>query len=428
MTVEHIATLNIIQGPEQGKQIPVPKEGIRIGRSSKNDAVLADPLLSRYHCRVFLKPDGSLCVADLGSANQTIVNGSKVDETTLKEGDTIVIGDTHMRVASTAATSDAGPMVDLGLSPQSEKAGSTNRSQRLRWLLAAAAAMILLALLIWLPKLGTKPESQVSAQKAPSAKSDNVHISYEKVQATPDNIFRYHLVLDGNLLQIAIDDIANNRHVRKETDIADELLQNLVRSIRNSGFFGLKEEYKGVQPDTLDRWDLSITIGHRTHRVQVENRVEPEEVINVRQSLEAFGKNELGLWAIQFSSERLIEMSEEAYALGKKLRAEREVDFGNLAKAVKSFRESEWYLETVEEKPDYHLELRSLIRECEQVLDVRYNDQNFLAERAIRLRDWGQAARELRIVCEIIPDRADTRHQEARKKLLDVEARLATQK
>ncbi len=336
MTVEHIATLNIIQGPEQGKQIPVPKEGIRIGRSSKNDAVLADPLLSRYHCRVFLKPDGSLCVADLGSANQTIVNGSKVDETTLKEGDTIVIGDTHMRVASTAATSDAGPMVDLGLSPQSEKAGSTNRSQRLRWLLAAAAAMILLALLIWLPKLGTKPESQVSAQKAPSAKSDNVHISYEKVQATPDNIFRYHLVLDGNLLQIAIDDIANNRHVRKETDIADELLQNLVRSIRNSGFFGLKEEYKGVQPDTLDRWDLSITIGHRTHRVQVENRVEPEEVINVRQSLEAFGKNELGLWAIQFSSERLIEMSEEAYALGKKLRAEREVDFGNLAKAVEN--------------------------------------------------------------------------------------------
>ncbi|MBL7115506.1 MAG: FHA domain-containing protein [Kiritimatiellae bacterium] len=422
-----MVTLNVIQGPEQGKLIPVPAEGIRIGRSSKNDAALTDPLLSRYHCRVFCKPDGRLCVADLGSANQTIVNGNAVDETTLKKGDIIVIGDTHMRVETTAATSDAGAIVDLGLQSQSQETGSTNRSQRLRWLCAAAAAMILLALLIWVPKLGTPPEEQTHEQERASATPDAVHINYEKIQATPDNIFRYHFILDGNLLQIAIDDIANNRHVRKETDIADELLQNLVRTIRNSGFFALKEAYKGVQPDTLDRWDLSVTIGHKTHRVQVENRVEPEEVINVRQSLEAFGKNELGLWAIQFSAERLIEMSEEAYALGKKLRSEREVDFGNLAKAIKSFREAEWYLETVEEKPDYHLELRSLIGECEQLLDVRYNDQNFLAERAIRLRDWGQAARELRIVCEIIPDRADTRHQEARKKLLDVEARLASQ-
>jgi hypothetical protein len=48
----------------------------------------------------------------------------------------------------------------------------------------------------------------------------------------------------------------------------------------------------------------------------------------------------------------------------------------------------------------------------------------FLAERAIRLKDWNEAALQLRLLCEKIPDRADSRHQNARKKLLAVERHL----
>ena len=47
-----------------------------------------------------------------------------------------------------------------------------------------------------------------------------------------------------------------------------------------------------------------------------------------------------------------------------------------------------------------------------------------LLDRALNLTDWETARRELRILCELIPDAKDPRHAEATAKLLDVETRL----
>jgi pSer/pThr/pTyr-binding forkhead associated (FHA) protein len=43
--------LMVVRGDDTGKAITVPAAGARLGRSSKNDIVLADPSLSRHHCR-----------------------------------------------------------------------------------------------------------------------------------------------------------------------------------------------------------------------------------------------------------------------------------------------------------------------------------------------------------------------------------------
>jgi hypothetical protein len=51
-----------------------------------------------------------------------------------------------------------------------------------------------------------------------------------------------------------------------------------------------------------------------------------------------------------------------------------------------------------------------------------------MAEKAVKLRDWKEAARHLRIINEMIPDRSDDRNRNAYKKLVDVERRLATEK
>lgn len=417
--------LTITEGPEKGRRIPVPPEGARIGRSSKNDIVLIDPMLSRHHCRVFFGEEGALRVTDLGSANKTVVNGSPIQETKLHDGDIISVGETQLTIGSGATAAPHG-IIDLGLS--SARSVMSSRPRRTGSLITVAVILALLTVAIWIPRLlddGGSGEPLPAPAPAPEEQGP-VHIAYEKIQASPENIFRYELTLDDRQLTIAIDDLENNRHVRKETEVEEELVDNLVRTIRGSGFMGLKEDYTGVQPEILDQWSVTITLGRDTHSARVRNRVEPDIFRSVRQTLEAFGKNELGLWAIQFSAEKLVEMARDAYLVGKKLQAEREVKYGNLAAAIKRFQEAEWYLETVEVKPDFYRELRSLTAECEQMLAERYHDQNFLAERAIRLSDWQQAARELRIVCEMIPDRSDPRHQEARKKLLDVEARLAS--
>jgi len=139
--------------------------------------------------------------------------------------------------------------------------------------------------------------------------------------------------------------------------------------------------------------------------------------------LESMGKVELGLWAIQYSSEQLIAMAEEAMVQGKKLSTEREIAPGNLAGAISSLNQAEWLLESVERKPAFYQDIISTRTEATAALVTRYEELNFKAEKAINLRDWENAATELRMLLQIIPDREDKRHQTARKQLIEVEER-----
>lgn len=67
-----------------------------IGRRSDRHVVLDDTRVSRVHAEV-RQVDGWFVLADAGSANGTVVNGSPVSEHPLQPGDVLVIGDTEVR-------------------------------------------------------------------------------------------------------------------------------------------------------------------------------------------------------------------------------------------------------------------------------------------------------------------------------------------
>ena len=72
--------------------------------------------------------------------------------------------------------------------------------------------------------------------------------------------------------------------------------------------------------------------------------------------------------------------------------------------------------------------LREKLKKSEAELDRRYKDQRFLADKAINLANWEVARTELRTLCDMVPDKDDERHVEARAKLIDVEGRIASAK
>jgi serine/threonine protein kinase len=88
--------LNIIAGPDKG-QIYHLHEGcpLLFGRSRHADCQLKDLSISRVHCEVELK-QGRVSATDLDSNSGTFVNGQKIGEVVLKEGDVVGIGDTQM--------------------------------------------------------------------------------------------------------------------------------------------------------------------------------------------------------------------------------------------------------------------------------------------------------------------------------------------
>jgi hypothetical protein len=96
--------LKFISGKYQGGEFPLKGERvIVIGRSPDLDMVLVEDMVSRKHARISVSR-GAVTIEDLGSTNGTFVNGEKVAQARLKEGDRILIGTSILKLVHAGAS------------------------------------------------------------------------------------------------------------------------------------------------------------------------------------------------------------------------------------------------------------------------------------------------------------------------------------
>lgn len=92
--------LVVVGGPACGLRVPLARGQHLVGRSSSADVVLPDPLLSREHLRLEVGEDRA-AVEDLGSANGTWVQGSRVrGHDVLHHGHVVEAGTSVLTLAS----------------------------------------------------------------------------------------------------------------------------------------------------------------------------------------------------------------------------------------------------------------------------------------------------------------------------------------
>jgi FHA domain-containing protein len=97
-----VARLREIRPDGTQREIEVDGALLTIGRGSDNGLVIHDSRISRHHARLQARR-GTLVLTDLGSTNGSRVNGERVDEVVLGEGDEIELGDTVLVVESVSA-------------------------------------------------------------------------------------------------------------------------------------------------------------------------------------------------------------------------------------------------------------------------------------------------------------------------------------
>jgi pSer/pThr/pTyr-binding forkhead associated (FHA) protein len=67
----------------------------RLGRGEANDFKVGDPSVSGSHCQIIVN-DGTVSIQDLGSTNGTFINGGRVQEAMLQNGQNIRLGSVEM--------------------------------------------------------------------------------------------------------------------------------------------------------------------------------------------------------------------------------------------------------------------------------------------------------------------------------------------
>ncbi|MBA3938220.1 MAG: protein kinase, partial [Planctomycetes bacterium] len=123
----------------EGTEFPIAAELV-LGRQRDCGVVIADGKASRHHARVFTKPDATVWVEDLDSANGTRVNGEEIfSPRRLVDGDRIVIGKAsvvlHGQTPATTPAAGQAALPDDG----KELVGTELAGYRLEAVLGAGA-------------------------------------------------------------------------------------------------------------------------------------------------------------------------------------------------------------------------------------------------------------------------------------------------
>jgi hypothetical protein len=84
---------------EPASRVRIQSRVTRIGRHPGNDIVIGDLRVSKQHAELRRTPAGRYSIIDLGSHQGTYVNGTRVSQQELNEGDIVTIGQATLRLA-----------------------------------------------------------------------------------------------------------------------------------------------------------------------------------------------------------------------------------------------------------------------------------------------------------------------------------------
>jgi pSer/pThr/pTyr-binding forkhead associated (FHA) protein len=455
--------LIIEQGKEMGRQITVPEEGLKFGRSPVNDIVLKHPSVMLFHGRFFFKSDNTLWVTDFGAAEKTTVQGEPIDEIQLNSGDLVKVGATAFRVrhavlnesdAEVGATPAspvrpvAAPKAATKVAPIAEKSPSIDPGIKSKPVAPPRAAplpaqfstsknaspggklVVPLVILVLLGVVGyvgfsmmDRPAEQV-AVKAPV--KDVLTFSYERVIGSGDNIIRYSLELDGTgLLTVQMDDVKNGRQNAKRVETSEKRRKQLSNALFNTGFFAVSGDREAAASDVYDLYTLAVMRNHAFNQVRVLNRTMPPGLKRAVQLVEEFAQSEMGILFIwDLTEPELMELANQAYRMAETRYLEREVNRGNLWAALRKYEEAQLCMETMDPKPELFRKASNGIEKVEDALEEKFNGMMALVEESIRQENYEDAAINLTYLTEVIPDPSDGRHQTIRSRLLQVKEHL----
>lgn len=88
-----------------GHRYPVGRSVLRVGREADNDLVIAEKTVHRYHAAIHCTEDSEFVITDLSSqdGNGVLLNGRRIAEARLVDGDRIEFGAVSLRFTATPA-------------------------------------------------------------------------------------------------------------------------------------------------------------------------------------------------------------------------------------------------------------------------------------------------------------------------------------
>jgi pSer/pThr/pTyr-binding forkhead associated (FHA) protein/outer membrane protein assembly factor BamB len=158
------AVLKVTGGAVSRKQFELSGKHLSIGRIEGNDIILEDDTVSSSH-GVLTWEDGAWHIEDKGSANGTFVNGKKITSHSLKQGDTLQLGEVHLRFEDAGKPAGGTKMMPAAKDGRTPKTAVMPAAKKgiPGWVYGLIGFVVMAAILFFVLFFTGKPE-QIQAQ------------------------------------------------------------------------------------------------------------------------------------------------------------------------------------------------------------------------------------------------------------------------
>jgi hypothetical protein len=475
--------ITFINGSKAGEELEYSLPEITIGRDDGNILRIPMPGVSRYHARIWRNDSGQWFLSDQGSTNGVKQNGKRIFNTVeLTEGDELEIGKQQIRINQLEAAmpkvifnpipSTGAPIPDSETStapafapgmaqpvksvpaaaeepenseplnflldslkdqtnelfsgkknnpakksPASQaEAGQTGmRFSTKVMLLGIALSFLAIAATLLLKGL---PGTAAKTPPAPGY----LAIQYSKEEITPDNIFRFAMLLEGNQVTFTVDDIKSQRHFQRTEQVDDSSLEILRSQLERSPIWTMQEPQATRSSEVTMTRKLMICESPRLveHKVEGPYAPAPFEEIESILAILAEGYN---LQTVALTSEELHRQAKACFEKAEDLFDNREGRLENLRNAIIRYQQVENYLGQFSPPPPMWNTARKRIREAEDIRKRKLTELNNEYIRAGQIRDL-EGIRQVLLDTIELTDPASKEHKLARQRLLKLDMHL----
>lgn len=394
--------LTIEHGQGQGQAFDFDDE-VTLGRADSNDVVLEESGVSRHHASIFVD-QGRWAIRDEGTANGTLLNGSRVESEYLEDGDTITIGSVMFRygglgTGAAVASSDEDilavpadsegtrPGIQMGTNPNiaSPFADKPGLSAPVKKALAGVVALIVLAAL-GLGVMRSMPTGPV-AEKCPEIPMKEGLHEYSFGQGVDADCQA------GKKLAFSMTHVAKSRAILSYSPFYTEQgeLGLYVNDVKVADVPAVRSQRAIAQEYTIP--DRALVEGEK-NLIEFRFEGQGDGVWGIRAvHLEVIGLNEAD-----------IEKAKQAYELGKRRYREKNIAAPNLFKAWEHLREARRYMEGLDPKPSDYQPVIDLTRDVEKELDKLCRERLFAAKIEAKYNQYDAANDIYKFILLAFPD------------------------
>ncbi|MDF2846349.1 MAG: cell division protein FtsK, partial [Oerskovia sp.] len=114
-----VAILRVLEGPDAGREFPLPVGTSYLGRDRDMDVRLDDPLVSKRHARITVAEQ--IEIVDTNSANGLVMGGERMTRSTLTSADTVDVGGSVIAIVAlqrSGSLAPSSPIVEFNRSPR----------------------------------------------------------------------------------------------------------------------------------------------------------------------------------------------------------------------------------------------------------------------------------------------------------------------